>query len=300
MVDPLADLVSVLKPSAPTSKLVSGAGDWQVTRSESGQPFYCVVLDGACRLQAEGGAPVLLQAGDFVLIPAARGFTMSGRTADRTGAAMADDSVHRLPGEIRHGRADGKADVRLLVGHCRFGAADSTLLVSLLPQQVLVQGQSRLTALVQMIADECRAGRPARDMVLARLIEVLLIEAFRSAGAMGDTPGLARALSDQRLAAAIARMHASPATQWTVTQLASEAALSRSTFFERFRAALGMAPMAYLHAWRMTLAKEMLAGGAVNTADVAQRVGYGSASAFSTAFIRHAGMAPARYAKGRR
>jgi AraC-like DNA-binding protein len=95
-------------------------------------------------------------------------------------------------------------------------------------------------------------------------------------------------------------MHADPASEWTVPQLANAAALSRSTFFERFKAALGMAPMAYLHLWRMALARQMLAAGGLGTAQVAERVGYGSASAFSAAFARAAGMAPGRFGKGAR
>jgi AraC-like DNA-binding protein len=84
-----------------------------------------------------------------------------------------------------------------------------------------------------------------------------------------------------------------------VAQLAAEAALSRSTFFERFSNAVGMAPMEYLLAWRMAMAKGMLLGQKAGIAEVAQRVGYGSASAFSVAFARHAGLPPARFARER-
>ena len=77
MVDPLAEVVTLLQPGAPFSKIVSGAGPWRVRRSEAGRPFYCVILDGSCRLAVDGHEPITLQAGDFVLIPSAYGFTMS-------------------------------------------------------------------------------------------------------------------------------------------------------------------------------------------------------------------------------
>ena len=208
-----------------------------------------------------------------------------------------------LPGETRHGRLDGPADVRLLVGHCAFGSPDAGLLVPLLPRLVHVRGEERLTALVRLVVDECRAQRPARDVVLARLLDVLLIEALRYGGTAGSTaggtaaaPGLLRALADERLAAAIRCMHEEPARAWTVVELARAAALSRSGFFERFTQAVGMAPMEYLLAWRMALARRMLHEG-TGIAAVAEKVGYGSASAFSVAFARHAGMPPARYAR---
>jgi transcriptional regulator GlxA family with amidase domain len=106
-----------------------------------------------------------------------------------------------------------------------------------------------------------------------------------------------RGLADERLAVAIRRMHESPTKAWTVAQLAKEAALSRSAFFERFSRAVGVAPMEYLLAWRMALAKNMLRQNDSGVAEIAERVGYGSASAFSVAFTRYVGLAPARYAR---
>src|ERR1700756_634123 len=77
MVDPLAEVVTLLQPGATFSKVVSGAGRWRVRRSEAGRPFYCVILDGACRLAVDGREAITLQKGDFVLIPSAYDFTMS-------------------------------------------------------------------------------------------------------------------------------------------------------------------------------------------------------------------------------
>ena len=73
--------------------------------------------------------------------------------------------------------------------------------------------------------------------------------------------------------------------------------LSRSAFFERFNRAVGVAPMEYLLAWRMALAKNMLRQNDSGVAEIAKRVGYGSASAFSVAFTRRVGLPPARYAR---
>ena len=82
-----------------------------------------------------------------------------------------------------------------------------------------------------------------------------------------------------------------------VAALAERAALSRSTFFERFNRAVGMAPMEYLIAWRMALAKDLLCRKEGGIAEIAERVGYGSASTFSTAFTRHVGQPPSHYAR---
>jgi AraC-like DNA-binding protein len=201
-----------------------------------------------------------------------------------------------LDGKFRLGNQSGPANVLMLVGHCVFGSPDAALLVSLLPKFVHVRGEKRLATLMQLVGEESRARRPARDVVLARLMEVLLIEALRSTAGIGTAPGLLRGLADARLAVAIRQMHESPTRAWTVAQLAKEAALSRSAFFARFTQALGIAPMEYLLAWRMALAKHLLLRNEVTVAEVAQRVGYSSASTFSVAFTRHVGLPPSRYA----
>jgi AraC-like DNA-binding protein len=297
MIDPLAEVVSLLQPQARFSKVVGSAGRWRVRRTETGQPFYCVVLDGATRLTLDGQPPLELRQGDFVLVPAAYGFTMA--SAEPPPPDAADSVPVLLPnGEFRVGLQDGPPTAMVLVGHCSFGSPDAALLVSLLPQLVLVRGERRLATIVQLVGDESRAQRPGREVILAHLLEVLLIEALRSTAGTAASPGLLRGLADERLAAAIRRMHESMAQSWTVAQLAKEAALSRSAFFERFSRAVGVAPMAYLLRWRMAWAKQLLRSKEANVAEVAQRVGYSSASAFSVAFTRHVGQPPARYAVG--
>ena len=296
MADPLAEVVALLQPGAPFSKVVTGAGAWRVRRSDAGQPFYCAVVDGSCRLDVDGHDPITLQAGDFVLVPAAYGFAMT--SLEPPAADVVDaPPVALLHGEYRVGSRDGPADFRTLVGHCVFGSPDAALLVSLLPQLVLIRGEKRLATLVQLVGEESRQRRPARDVVLARLLEVLFIEALRSSAGTQASPGLLRGLADERLSAAIRRMHDSPTRTWTVAELAKEAALSRSAFFERFSRAVGVAPMQYLLAWRMALAKNLLRRREVGVAEVAERVGYSSASTFSVAFTRFVGLPPARYAR---
>ena len=296
MIDPLAEIVMLLQPAARFSKVVVGAGRWRVRREELGQPFYCVVIDGSCRLTVDGDAVITLHAGDFVLIPAAQHFTMSSQEPLAPGDVDAPPTP--LPdGEFRLGIPTGPPDVRLLVGHCSFGSPDAALLVSLLPRLVHVRDDNRLAIVVQLVADESRARRLARDVILAHLLEVLFIEALRSGTGTAASPGLLRGLADTRLAEAIRQMHENPARPWTVAELAKAAALSRSAFFERFSRTVGLAPMAYLLAWRMALAKQLLRRREGALTEVAERVGYSSASTFSVAFARHVGQSPMRYAR---
>ena len=297
MTDPLAEVVTLLQPCAPHSKLVSGRGRWRVRRSDAGRPFYCVMLEGECRVTAEGHVPTVLRQGDFALIPAARDFVVS--SLDPPTGNVESAPVARPHGEFRLGDRSGDPDVRMMVGHFVFGSPDAELLVSLLPELVAVRGERRLATLVDLVRDESRERRPGREVVVARLLEVLLIEALRSTPGTAASPGLLRALSDERLAVAIRRVHARPTYAWTVRRLAKEAALSRSTFFERFRQAVGIPPMEYVLGWRMALAKDLLHKRGTTVGEVAQKVGYSSASTFSVAFARHVGLPPAQYARSR-
>jgi AraC-like DNA-binding protein len=294
--DPLADVVTLLQPAAPFSKLLTGAGGWAIRRTEFAQPFYCALLDGSSRLLADGHEPVTLQAGDFILIPSAQTFTAT--SLEPATSMFVDGPPIQLPnGEFRLGTPTGLPDVRMLIGYCTFGSPDAALLVSLLPKLVIVRGERRLTTLMQLVRDESRKMRPARDVILMRLLEVLLIEALRSTVGTEASPGLLRGLADARLVMALRKMHESPAAPWTVAQLSKEAGLSRSTFFERFSRAVGVAPMEYLLSWRMALAKNLLRRNEVSIGEIAERVGYSSQSTFTVAFTRLVGSPPTRFAR---
>lgn len=296
MVDPLAEVIALLRPRAVLSKVVSGVGAWAVRYSEFGQPSFCTMLEGQCKLSVDQQAPIILKEGDFVLMPATPGFTLS--SLESTVPVLRDPSeAQGATGDIRHGNRLGPPDMRMLGGYFEFDSPDAALLVSLLPVLLHLRGLERLAIMVRLIGDESVAIRPGRDLVLGRLVEVLLIEALRSTPENSAPPGLLRGLADARIAVGLRLMHSAPAHTWTVHALAREAALSRSTFFERFSRAVGLPPMEYLLAWRMALAKDLLGCGGIAIEEVAERVGYSSASTFSTAFSRYVGLSPGRYAR---
>ncbi|HVG84783.1 MAG TPA: AraC family transcriptional regulator [Vicinamibacterales bacterium] len=296
MNDPLSEVIVLLQPRTVLSRRISGAGRWGVRYSAFGQPSFCAVLEGRCRLTVDGHAPLTLEGGDFVLLPATPGFTMSGFEPVR--CERFDPKVtSTVPGEVRHGTRGGRPDVRLLGGWFVFDSPDSALLVSLLPSLIHVRGVERLSVLVRLVGEEASERRSGRDLILTRLVEVLLIEAMRATPGEDAPPGLLRGLADAQLAPAMRQMHGQLARSWTVAQLAKTAALSRSAFFERFTRAVGLPPMEYLLGWRMAVAKDLLHRHEVGVAEVAERVGYGSASTFSTAFSRHVGQPPGRYAR---
>nr|WP_272210412.1 AraC family transcriptional regulator [Marinicella sp. W31]MDC2876293.1 AraC family transcriptional regulator [Marinicella sp. W31] len=296
MTDPLADIVTFLQPRAPYSKWVTTAGPWRIRRQQTGQVFYCLVLEGSIRFQTDGREEITLMQGDFALVPSSFGFTTTSPTESLPPGEVSAP-VFLDNGSLRLGRPHGHADSQYLVGHCVFGSEDAALLVSLLPETIIVRQDDRLTALAKLVRGETLSRRPARDVVLERLLELLFIEALRSTAAGASAPGLLRGLGDPRLSEVIRAIHREPGRGWTVADLAAIAALSRSSFFARFSRAVGVPPMEYLFAWRMALAKNLLSQGQLSVAAIAERIGYGSSSAFSLAFTRHSGIAPTYFAR---
>lgn len=81
-----------------------------------------------------------------------------------------------------------------------------------------------------------------------------------------------------------------------VGDLAEAVDLSRRHLTRRMKEAMGTTPAAYIRRRRLDRAERLLAAGAETIAQVAEAVGFASASAFSKAFREHAGCPPSTYA----
>ena len=295
--DPLSDLITVLRPRAVLSKPISGSGDWGVRYLAYDMPGYALVLEGGCWLRLEGRAPVRLGAGDFVLLPATPAFEMSSRP----GIACVLGQPSGQP--VHHGDPELAPNLRILGGSFQIDRANAPLLRELLPDMIHLRSAqidtTGLSRVAGMIVEESAHDRPGADMILQRLLEVMLIEAMRSETIVEDglRAGLFAGLRDLHIAKAMRAMHADVRRRWTVASLAAIAGMSRSAFAARFRAAVGYGPIDYLGRWRMALAKDALSRGCKSLDRLAMEIGYGSASAFSTAFRRHVGCAPGAFAR---
>lgn len=298
--DPLSDVISLLRPHAALSKPITGRGRWGVQYDAYGQPGFAVVLDGRCWLALDGDEPVLLERGDFVLLPATPAFALFSHPG--VACSLVDPSEK----PVRHGDPDGEPDLEILGGAFRIDPVNAALLTGLLPRMIHVRAAeddtTRLARLVHLLREECEADRPGREMILQRLLEVMLVECLRRPGTEAGTlpAGLLAGLRDPALAGALRAMHQDVRGGWTVAELARLAGMSRSAFAARFSQALGCAPMEYLARWRMALAQDALGRGTRSLDRLAAEIGFESASAFSTAFRRRVGVPPGAFARARR
>jgi AraC-like DNA-binding protein len=295
--DALSAIVTLLKPQAVGAKIIRGAGRWGVRYAPFNQPGFALVLSGGCHLAADGIPAMQLEAGDFVLFPSTPGFTMASeaKVKPRAMTPGRSDDVE----EIFHGDETLEPSVTMLGGYFTVDPINASMLLDFLPKMLRVRASDpasgSIAAVVDLIQREAREKRAGRALVLTRLIEVMMVEALRCAPADFVTTGLLAGLRDPQLAIALRGIHTRTAHRWSLASLAREAAMSRSSFAERFSRVIGLTPLNYLLQWRLAVAKDLLAREEKTVAETALAVGYESASGFSTAFSREVGRAPKEF-----
>jgi AraC-like DNA-binding protein len=196
---------------------------------------------------------------------------------------------------------DGPATVWICGGY-RLAAGVRHPLTSVLPGvMVLTAAKARgtgLSAAVDLIAAEVDGTSPGAPAVMASLVDLLLVYLLRTWFAEHDNDaGWGRALSDPAVGTALSLIHADPGRAWTLDTLALATRASRATLTRRFGDLTGQSPMAYLTAWRMSLAARRLRDGDATVRQIAREMGYDSEFAFARAFKRATGSAPGQYRK---
>lgn len=296
--DPLSDVIALLRPGAAVSKPISGRGMWGVRYAAHDAPGFTIVLAGEAWLTFDGEEPLRLAQGDFLLLPTTPAFSLSSVPSVRCAPVEPRDEA------VRHGEQEGEPDFVALGGSFAFERVNAPLLLSLLPDRIHIPTSAgkatRFGRLIDLLAEECADDNPGRDLFLQRMLEALLIEALRWQGVGTDgsaVAGLLSGMRDPAIARALRAIHADVRAGWTVAGLAGISGMSRSAFSDRFGALIGCAPIEYLARWRMALAKEALARGSKSLDRIAEEIGYESASAFSTAFRKRLGCPPGRFAR---
>lgn len=300
--DPLSDVLSLLKPRSYASGGIDAGGDFAMKFGpHTGIKCYAVV-SGQCWLAVEGVTdPASLTAGDCFILPRGRPFRLAN---DLTLTPL---DAYSLFAPVRDGRINtihGGGSFLIVGGHFSLPGPHADILLGALAPIVHIRKESDKAALrwaIERMMEELRERRPGGFLVAQQLAYTMLIQALRLHLAEGLQGGVGWlfALSDQQMGAAINAMHEEPARRWTLQDLAGRVGMSRSSFAQRFKATVGDSPMEYLTRWRMLLAGDRLESSRDSVAAIALSLGYESESAFSTAFKRVMGCSPRQYARGK-
>jgi AraC-like DNA-binding protein len=302
--DPLTQLIKLLRPRGLRWKRLDAWGDWALQFSGHDGVSFCMVGKGSCDIQLEGRQREHLGEGDLVLINAPpRWLLARGLHAQLEDFEAAYAGVDGSTAFI--GKSDSGPLTQLLGGQISFASGNIKLLRSVLPAMLRIPSSDpssgRLRKVLEWIGDEAVSDRPGRGLILERLLEVMLVEAMRLNPAdSGITHGLLAGMADSQLAVALRVMHSQFQRSWTVSELALVSGMSRSVFAERFGRTVGLTPIDYLLELRVAIAKDAFLFLGKRPSEVAFLCGYKSIAAFSTAFRRTVGCSPGAYAKEHR
>ena len=300
--DPLSDVLSLLKPRSYMVRGFDLAGPWSI-RFAPKEGIKCYsVLAGQCWLAMDGVPdPVHLKTGDCILLPTGRAFRFASDLVLEP--VDAEAIVSAAPGG---GIAsfNGGGECFGIGGWFAFAGKHAEILLGVLPPIVHIRKESDKAALrwcLERMMQELREPQPGGILVAQHLAHMLLVQALRLHLAEGMKGGVGWlfALADRQMSAAITAMHDDPAHRWTLQELGKRAGMSRTTFAVKFKQTVGASPMEYLTRWRMLLAGDKLVNSSDPVSVIAPSLGYESESAFSTAFKRVMGCSPRQYSRGR-
>ncbi len=264
---------------------------------------YHLMARGSCWAHVVGEPPIRLNEGDLIVFPQGDPHVLSSAPGMRAAPDMSMFVRAATPLPLVFERGGGGAD-RARVVCCFLGCDERPFnpLLTALPRTIHLPatgsgaGAGWVAMLLKIAVQESGEARPGRDNILSRMSELMFVEAIRRH--IETLPpartGWLAGLRDPVIGRALAALHREPASAWTVEALARTVGVSRSLFADRFAEMVGHPPMQYLARWRMQLASRLLLAGEP-VAAVATAVGYESEAAFSRAFKKLLGEAPATW-----
>jgi AraC-like DNA-binding protein len=302
-VDPLSDVLSLLKPRSYVSAGFDAGGEWSIQFRDQHEFIKCyAVVSGQCWLSVEGVPDAIrLKSGDCFVLPSGRPFRLASDLALTPADAEPIFSPARYGGVASY---NGGGDFFLVGSRFAVSGNHAGILLGMLPPVVHIWKELDQAALrwsVERMMQELRERQPGSFLVAQHLAHMMLVQALRlhCAQELTGTVGWLFALADKQLSSAINAMHEDPAHRWTLGELAERAAMSRSIFALKFKRKVGVSPMEYLMRWRMLLAGDKLTSSSEPISVIALSLSYESESAFSTAFKRVMGCSPRQYGRGR-
>jgi AraC-like DNA-binding protein len=302
--DPLSDVLSLLKPQSYMSAGFDAGGDWSIQFSDQRDCIKCyAVVSGQCWLAVEGVPDaVRLKTGDCFVLPSGRPFRLASDMSLTPVDAVPIFSPAREGGVVTY---NGGGDLFLVGSRFAVSGNHAGILLGMLPPIVHIWKESDQAALrwsVERMMQELRDRQPGGFLVAQHLAHMMLVQALRLNVAEGVRGGVGWlfALADKQMGAAIGAMHEDPAHRWTLQELAERVGMSRSSFALKFKETVGASPLDYLTRWRMLLAGDRLVNSSDPVSVIALSLGYESESAFSTAFKRVMGCSPRQYSRARK
>jgi AraC-like DNA-binding protein len=310
LVDVLSSFLSSVHLASEIYLSVEMSAPWGVSFPDQPErALFYVLSRGSCYVEVEGeGGPLPLAGGDVVMLPGGSPHTMKDRpfTPTTPVAQVLAQGAYDDQGVFRQGGGGEKTS--MIVGRFRFENHAAIPLLSSMPRLIRMRDEVAhmvpgLASTLRLLSSEAVSSLPGKDILMDRLADVLFVQLLRTFVAheeqegrsLESRGGLIQALMDPDLSKALTLMHKKPEHPWTVAELAERVGMSRTAFAVRFKAKAGVGPLEHLTQWRVQKGCELLREGQKSLDEIAWRVGYESAAAFSKAFKREMGVAPGAF-----
>jgi AraC-like DNA-binding protein/mannose-6-phosphate isomerase-like protein (cupin superfamily) len=263
---------------------------------------FHVVLEGSAFLVRPSEEPLVLSAGDLVVLPRGAAHTLAH---DHAGPAIALDRIlaeHPLESGLRLRYGGDGAVTRILCGGLSLAEALPQSTLAVFPEVLRIErdravATAWLEPVLAALTAEAESGLPGASAVVAKLADVFLTQALRAWMVEAGNDGRAGAglVGDQSIARAVRALDTRSSEAWSLDSLAKHVGLSRTALAVKFREAIGQSPMRYLTTVRLNRAAAYLAAGRLTVHEVAHRTGYQNEATLSKAFKREFGLAPGAY-----
>lgn len=301
--DPLGEALHFLRMDGAFYALSELRGRWGGAIPEiPDHLWFHMVTEGEGWLDAgESEAEAcLLRPGSFALVPHGQGHRIWSEPGVPTPSVLEleREQISDRYEVLRHGDGDTPRTT-MICGALSYSHPAARNLIAVLPRVVVIDPSHSpqtewMHSTLRLMAVESRERRPGGEAVITRLGDILVVQAIRTWIATDPAAhnGWLGALQDRQIGRAITLIHRKPSKAWTIASLASEVAMSRSTFAARFTELVGEPVMKYVTRWRMYVAMDVLKEQNISVAQVANQLGYRSEAAFSRAFKRVTSVSP--------
>jgi AraC-like DNA-binding protein len=272
--------------------------------------FFYSLVRGSCYLEIDGSEmPLPLAAGDVVMLAQGTGHTLRDCLQSPT-IALEEMARNGCSSQgLKTLQWDGSGDTTALVsGAFKFENRRTSHFLSILPPLLYISAEDGhnvpgLKNTLQLLVDESAPKTPGTEIIRARLTDVLFVQILRAFIAQvtklsqncKGSARLLRAFVDPQISRALTLIHQQPQRRWTLTELAKQLGMSRTSFAVRFSQVAGITPLDYVRKWRIHRACDLLQQAEHSLDEIAERVGYESGAAFSKAFKREMGITPGLY-----
>lgn len=307
--DVIGDVLSALKIQGSLYFHTDFGGSWgvRVPHYEQVARFH-IATQGHFWVKLSGsGTSVQIREGDVALVPHGAEHILSAHDdgeAENLDKVLEKSGFSGFGSLVYHPNKQSSEQARMVCGHFSFDKRIRHPLVDELPKLVVLRSDKTqnfqwLDRVIQFIAYESSGDLPGGEAVTNRLSEILFVQMLRmQLASAAPEQRFILALANANIAQALEAIHADPTHGWTVAELATKAAMSRTIFAERFVRCVGMTPVAYLRNWRLQIAIRQLRDTSAQVEDIAAEVGYGSGRALARALVQETGYRMSEFRAG--